>query len=46
MTRVDHASRAGDADPGVDMGHVHLEVTDLDRAAPFYSDELGFAGRR
>ncbi len=29
-------------DPGVDIGHVHLKVADLDRALAFYCDVLGF----
>src|SRR6476659_9054178 len=29
-------------DPGVDIGHVHLKVADLDRAIDFYRDILGF----
>jgi catechol 2,3-dioxygenase len=29
-------------DPGVDIGHVHLKVADLDRALHFYHDVLGF----
>ncbi|HEX7244451.1 MAG TPA: VOC family protein [Solirubrobacterales bacterium] len=29
-------------DPGVDVGHVHLKVADLDRALGFYCDVLGF----
>ncbi|HYQ95932.1 MAG TPA: VOC family protein [Candidatus Eisenbacteria bacterium] len=29
-------------DPGVDIGHVHLRVADLDRAIRFYRDVLGF----
>jgi catechol 2,3-dioxygenase len=29
-------------DPGVDIGHVHLKVSDIDRAVDFYSDVLGF----
>jgi catechol 2,3-dioxygenase len=29
-------------DPGVDIGHVHLKVSDLDRALDFYSGVLGF----
>jgi catechol 2,3-dioxygenase len=29
-------------DPGVDIGHVHLKVSDLDRAVAFYRDALGF----
>lgn len=30
-------------DPGVRIGHVHLEVADLDRALAFYCGVLGFA---
>jgi catechol 2,3-dioxygenase len=33
MTRID---------PGVDIGHVHLKVADLERAIGFYRDVLGF----
>jgi catechol 2,3-dioxygenase len=29
-------------DPGVDIGHVHLEVADLERSLAFYSGVLGF----
>src|SRR3954469_776215 len=29
-------------DPRVDIGHVHLKVSDLDRALAFYVDVLGF----
>ena len=29
-------------DPRVDVGHVHLKVSDLDRAIGFYRDVLGF----
>jgi catechol 2,3-dioxygenase len=29
-------------DPQVDIGHVHLKVSDLDRAIGFYRDVLGF----
>jgi catechol 2,3-dioxygenase len=29
-------------DPGVDIGHVHLKVADIDRALAFYVDVLGF----
>ena len=31
-----------DIDPGVDIGHVHLKVADLERAIAFYSGVLGF----
>jgi catechol 2,3-dioxygenase len=29
-------------DPGVDIGHVHLKVADIERALRFYRDVLGF----
>jgi catechol 2,3-dioxygenase len=29
-------------DPGTDIGHVHLKVSDLDRAVAFYTEALGF----
>ena len=29
-------------DPGVDIGHVHLRVADIDRALSFYHGVLGF----
>jgi catechol 2,3-dioxygenase len=29
-------------DPGTNIGHVHLKVSDLDRAIAFYRDVLGF----
>ncbi|HVO54735.1 MAG TPA: VOC family protein [Solirubrobacterales bacterium] len=29
-------------DPGVDVGHVHLKVADVDRALEFYCGVLGF----
>jgi len=32
----------GPIDPGVDIGHVHLKVADLDRALAFYVGVLGF----
>ena len=28
-------------DAGVDIGHVHLKVSDLDRSVAFYRDVLG-----
>jgi len=33
---------AGTIHPGVRVGHVHLKVSDLDRAVKFYRDVLGF----
>jgi len=33
---------SGSIDPGVDIGHVHLKVSDIDRALAFYCDVLGF----
>jgi len=33
---------AADLDPRVDIGHVHLKVSDIDRAVAFYRDVLGF----
>jgi catechol 2,3-dioxygenase len=32
----------GSIDPRTDIGHVHLKVSDLDRAISFYRDVLGF----
>src|SRR5947209_1429390 len=32
----------GPIDPGVDIGHVHLKVADLERALAFYTGVLGF----
>jgi catechol 2,3-dioxygenase len=29
-------------DPGVDIGHVHLKVSDIDRSVAFYEGVLGF----
>ena len=29
-------------DPGVDIGHVHLKVADIERALGFYNGVLGF----
>ena len=29
-------------DPGVDIGHVHLRVADIDRSLDFYCGVLGF----
>jgi len=35
------ASVSYQADPGMRIGHVHLKVSDLDRAIAFYTDVLG-----
>lgn len=42
------AERTGDehAPDGTDVGHVHLEVTDLDAARDFYVDALGLGVRQ
>ena len=32
----------GGIDPGTDIGHVHLRVSDLDRSIAFYTEALGF----
>jgi catechol 2,3-dioxygenase len=32
----------GTIDPGADIGHVHLKVSDIDRALDFYCGVLGF----
>jgi catechol 2,3-dioxygenase len=34
--------RLGPIDPAVDIGHVHLKVSDIDRALEFYVGVLGF----
>ncbi len=36
------AAGADSIDPGVDIGHVHLKVADIDRSLGFYCDILGF----
>ncbi|MCA1585886.1 MAG: VOC family protein [Acidobacteria bacterium] len=36
------SSAASPINPGVDIGHVHLKVADLDRALAFYVGVLGF----
>jgi catechol 2,3-dioxygenase len=32
----------GGIDPGTDIGHVHLKVSDLERSLAFYTEVLGF----
>jgi catechol 2,3-dioxygenase len=39
---MNQESSFGPIDPGVDIGHVHLKVSDLERALAFYSGVLGF----
>ena len=41
MNREDATGREP-IDPGVDIGHVHLKVADIDRALGFWRDVLGF----
>ncbi|MGQ0646545.1 MAG: VOC family protein [Gemmatimonadaceae bacterium] len=36
------ASSGRPIDPGADIGHVHLKVSDLQRALDFYTNVLGF----
>jgi catechol 2,3-dioxygenase len=36
------AEQSQPLDPGVEIGHVHLKVADLDRALDFYCGALGF----
>src|SRR6267142_762925 len=42
--RLNHVApvRSAPIDPNVRVGHVHLKVSDLDRALKFYRDVLGF----
>ena len=35
------AAVGGSAEPGTDIGHVHLQVADVDRTIRFYVEELG-----
>ena len=41
-TRLRIADRSEPLPAGTDLGHVHLEVTDVDRSLQFYRDVLGF----
>jgi catechol 2,3-dioxygenase len=38
----DHGRMAKPLDPRTEIGHVHLKVSDLDRAVAFYTNALGF----
>jgi catechol 2,3-dioxygenase len=40
--RLDQSNEHRPIDPGVDIGHVHLKVADLDRALEFWHGVLGF----
>ncbi|MCB1218237.1 VOC family protein [bacterium] len=42
MTEQDYRTPAQPIDPGVDIGHVHLRVADVERALDFYCGVLGF----
>jgi len=42
MTGREATGGSGRIDPGAEIGHVHLRVSDLDRAVRFYRDVLGF----
>ena len=46
MSEDASAGSAGPIDPGVEIGHVHLKVADLDRALGFYCGVLGFEVRQ
>ncbi len=37
-----HAKDQGPLEPGIEIGHVHIRVADLDRALAFYMHVLGF----
>jgi catechol 2,3-dioxygenase len=42
MAAHDNSREFEPIDPGVDIGHVHLKVADLERALGFWRDVLGF----
>jgi catechol 2,3-dioxygenase len=42
MSEMNTDTTYGPIDPGVDIGHVHLKVADLERALAFYTGVLGF----
>ena len=46
MTTASRRRGRGSIDPGVDIGHVHLKVADLERSLAFYSGVLGFEVQR
>jgi catechol 2,3-dioxygenase len=41
--RTSDLRKGGSIDPGVDIGHVHLKVADIERSLDFYCGVLGFA---
>src|SRR5215217_287366 len=42
MSRAADESNRSELHPAVRIGHVHLRISDLDRATAFYRDVLGF----
>ena len=42
MRRLEYDRRVEAIDPRVDIGHVHLKVSDIDRSLDFYCGVLGF----
>lgn len=42
VNRPTDSTAGASIDPGVDIGHVHLKVADLDRSLDFYCGALGF----
>ena len=42
MSSAPEESTRSELHPAVSIGHVHLRVSDLDRATSFYRDVLGF----
>jgi catechol 2,3-dioxygenase len=42
VPRYSDGVSGGPIDPGVDIGHVHLKVADIERALGFWRDVLGF----
>ncbi|WP_108659745.1 VOC family protein [Acuticoccus kandeliae] len=42
LSKIENTRTPAPIDPGVQIGHVHLKVADLDRAIDFYCGILGF----